>query len=232
MNYFLLALALMVQSQDPGTPPEQPNEGPLLSGDRPERSLSPAHDLYYEDSAPATPEALIAAHDFGACVADASAVAAAGVLNRDFTTRAYQQGLRRLTSSNRDCFQRRGSMRAGPLPIAGAIAERLIERRSEPVNVQLARAALRPATRGYSPTDRAAICVVRSVPDDVARMFATDVAGEAEASVAESLKPVLAACLGSRQQIEVTPAGLRAILATAAFREIASDSTPVVEARN
>ena len=232
MNLLLLALALLAQGQEPGTPPTQPTEGPLMSGDRPERSLSPAHDLYYEDSAPPTPEALIAAHDFGACVADASAVVATELLTRDFTSRAYDRGLRRLTSDNRDCFERRGSMRAGSLPIAGAIAERLIERAGEPVNVRLARAALRPATPGYSPSDRAAICVVRSVPDDVARLFATEPTGEAEAAVADTLRPVLGACLGSQRPIEATAAGLRAILATAALREIHSNAAPVVEARN
>jgi len=228
----LLALALLAQGQDPGTPPSQPAEGPLMTGDRPERSLSPAHDLYYEDSASPTPEALIAAHDFGACVADASAVVATELLTRDFTSRAYDRGLRRLTSSNRECFERRGSMRAGSLPIAGAIAERLIERGREPVNVQLARAALRPATPGFSPTDRAAICVVRSVPDDVARFFATDPTGQAEAEAADTLRPVLGACLGSEHPVEATAAGMRAILATAAFREIHSNATPVVEAQN
>jgi hypothetical protein len=232
MKMFLFAFALMAQNQDPSMPPEKPTEGPLMTGDRPERSLSPAHDLYYEDSAPPTPEALIAAHDFGTCVADRSAVVARGVLQRDFTTRAYDRELRRLTTDNRECFSRRGSMRSGSLPIAGAIAERLIERESEPVNVLLARAALRPATPGYSPTDRAAICVVRSVPDEVARLLATNPTGNEEAMVAESLKPILAACMGSRQPVEATPAGLRAILATAAFREINSNAAPVAEARN
>ena len=226
MISLLLALALVAQTA-PTEPPPQP---PLESDGRVERSLSPAHDVFYEDSAPETPEALAAAHDFGSCVADASALRARGLLQRDFTTRSYLRDARRLMNEQRPCFERRGSMRSATVLILGAMAERLIERESDPVNVQLARAALRQPLPGFSPSDRAAICVVRSVPDDVARLFATNVAGPAEAQAAASLKPVLSACLG-QQPVEISDAGLRAILATAAFREIHSETPPVVEDR-
>ena len=121
-------------------------------------------------------------------------------------------------------------MRSSELILAGAIAERLIEREGGPVNVRLARAALRPATPTFSLSDRAANCVVRSVPDDVARLFDSEVAGDSEAAAADALRPVLAACLGTGQPVEATAAGLRAILATAAFRELDADVT-MTEAR-
>lgn len=227
MKLLLLALAFAVQNQPVFNEAER---GPN-SGFPPERTLSPAHDLFFEDSAPPTAEARTAAQDFGACVADASAVVASDLLRRDFTSRAYDRGLRRLIASNEECFRRRGSMRSGSLILAGAIAERLIERENQPVNVRLARAALQPATPAFSPSDAAAICVVRSVPDDVARLFATEVAGEAEIVAAQTLSTVLSACLGGNQPIETSPAGLRAILATAAFREV-NPATATAEVRD
>ena len=227
MKLILLALAFAVQNQPVFNEAER---GPN-TGFPPERTLSPAHDLYFEDSAPSTLEARIAAQDFGACVADTSAVVARDVLKRDFTTRAYDRSLRRLIGGTEDCLRRRGSMRSSSLILAGAIAERLIEREDGPINVRLARAALRPSAPTFSVSDRAANCVVRSVPDDVARLFESEVAGDAETTMTDQLRPVLAACLGTGQPIEATPAGLRAILATAAFREINADP-PTAETRN
>ena len=225
MKALLLAIALIMQN------PPSPNRGDEDPNTvfRPERTLSPAHDLYYEDSAPPTAEARAAIQAFGACVADRAAVVARDVLSRDFTSRSYDRGLERLASSHDDCFRQRGTMRSGNLLFAGAIAERLIERDAEPLNARLARAALRPASRPYSPTDQAAICVVRSVPDDVARLFETDVASDAETAASQSLNPVMSACAGGRP-IEVTSAGLRSVLATAALREL-NVTTDQAEAR-
>lgn len=226
MSVFLLSLAFV--AQDPQPPVEPP---PLQAEGPPERSLSPAHDVYYEDSAPPTNEARIAIQEFGTCVARRSAGLAAEVLTRDFTSRSYETGLRRLARSNEDCFRRRGRMRSGNLLFAGAIAEHLLEHEPEPLNVRLARAALRPATPSYSVVDRAAICVVRSVPDDVARLFATEVTSDAETTAARALNPVMAACNGDGPPIEVTTEGLRSILATAAFRELQLGASSA-EARN
>ncbi len=215
MSALLFALAIAVQGQPaPQAPPPLREEGP------PARAISPGNDIYFEDFGVPTAEARATIQRYGACVASRSAGPAADVLTRDFTTRQYQQGLRVISRNNQDCFRRRGRMRASNLLFAGAIAEYLLEQPAQPLNVRLARAALQPATQAFSLSDRVAICVVRSVPDDVARLFAADVATDAELAAARALDPVVAQCNAGGPPFAITPAGLRAILATAAFRTL------------
>lgn len=171
-----------------------------------------------------SPEALRTIQSFGSCIADASTAKAAQTLAGDFRTPAYRRGIDQLVEANRLCAASRGwsRMRASRLLLAGAIAERLIERDGKPVNVELTKAAAKPAASSYSPTDTAAMCVVRSVPDDVAKLFATEVATDAEKSAADAVQPVMERCLPSTSSVSITTDGLRAMLATAAFRSIHS----------
>lgn len=175
---------------------------------------------------PSSPEALRTIQSFGSCIADASTAKAAQTLAGDFRTPAYRRSIDQLVEANRLCAASRGwsRMRASRLLLAGAIAERLIERDGKPVNVELTKAAAKPAASSYSPTDTAAMCVVRSVPDDVAKLFATEVATDAEKSAADAVQPVMVRCLPSTSSVSITTDGLRAMLATAAFRSIHSPS--------
>lgn len=170
-----------------------------------------------------TPEALETIQRFGACIANASTAKAATTLAGDFRTPAYRRAIDQLVDANRLCPESRGwyRMRASRLLLAGAIAERLIERDGRPLNIELAKAAARPAASTYSPTDSAAMCVVRSVPDDVAKLFASDVASDGEKAAADAVQPVMARCLNN-PQVQISIDGLRAMLATAAFRSIHS----------
>lgn len=213
-----LALVLAFQQTDPQTQP--PLSDP--PGTVPQRSdrvddFPPRRQL-----APSTPEALRAIQQFGACVADASTAKASATLAQDFRTPSYRRAVDQLVEANRLCPSFRGysRLRASRLLFAGAVAERLIERDGRPLNAELAKAAARPAPSTYSPTDGAAMCVVRSVPDDVAKLFATEVASPAEKAAGDALQPVLARCLPSTSRVSVTIDGLRAMLATAAFRSL------------
>lgn len=227
MSPILFVMALAFQAQ-PAAPAPQP---PLRTDSVGGRDITPAHDTFNDDFVVSDSRARAAIQNFGTCVANRSASAAAEVLTRDFQTRQYQQGLRVLSRNNEDCFRRRGRMRSHNLLFAGAIAEHLIEQPAEPLNVRLARAASRPATQPFSPTDAVAGCVVRSVPDDVARLLATEVTSEAELAAAQALAPAIAHCNAQRPPLSVSPGGLRAMLATAAFRTL-NTTTPSVEARN
>lgn len=180
---------------------------------------------------PSTPEGLRAIQQFGSCVADASTAKARTTLAGDFRTPGYRRSMDQLVEANRTCPSFRGytRLRASRLLFAGAVAERLVERDGFALNRELAKAAAKPAASTYSPTDTGAMCVVRSVPDDVAKLFATDVATDAEKAAADVLQPALAACMKS-QRVEVTTDGLRAMLATAAFRSI--HATNAVASRN
>jgi hypothetical protein len=217
MTMLALALGFIFQAQQPGQQPQQP---PLRAEGVGGRDITPAHETYDEDFVASDARARTAIQSYGACAAGRSRSAAAEVLTRNFTTREYQQGLRVLSRNNEDCFRRRGRMRSHNLLFAGAMAEHLIEQPSEPLNARLARAASLPPIEAFSPTDRVAGCVVRSVPDDVARLLATDVASQAELTAAQALGPIMSQCNAERRPLSVSPAGLRAMLATAAFRTL------------
>lgn len=213
-----IALSLMLAFQQTEPQPrlsDPPGTVPQRS-DRPDDLKPRAAGL-----APSTPEGLRAIQQFGTCVADASTAKASSMLAGDFRSSGYRRTMDQLIEANRNCPSFRGynRLRASRLLFAGAMAERLVERDGLAVNRELAKAAARPAASTYSPTDSGAMCVVRSVPDDVARLFATDIATDAEKAAANALQPTLAACLKT-QRVEVTTDGLRAMLATAAFRSI------------
>lgn len=225
-----IALSLMLAFQQ-----AQPQTQPPLSdppGTVPQRSdRIDDHMPRSFKRDPSTPEGLRAIQQFGSCVADASTARASAMLSSDFRTSGYHRTMDQLVEANRNCPSFRGytRLRSSRLLFAGALAERLVERDGVVVNRELAKAAARPAASTYSPTDAGAMCVVRSVPDDVARLFATDVASDAEKAAADALQPTLAACLKT-QRVEVTTDGLRAMLATAAFRSI--HATNAVASRN
>ena len=163
--------------------------------------------------------ARVAMHRFGACVADRSPAKAAQTLATDFRTTPYRLALRALANNNRDCF-RSGRMRSAGLAFAGAIAERLLLRDPAPLNARLVRAAARPGPPPLGSADSIAICVVRSTPDDVARLFATDVASAAEAASVASLQVAVNLCSQGKPRLETNVEGLRAMLATASFRTL------------
>jgi hypothetical protein len=228
MNMILFALAFSLQSQ----PPSQESR-PLPSG-LPERQISPAHDSFFEDMPASSPQARSTLQNFGACVADRSPDLSAQTLAEDFRTSTYTNRLRHVTRVNEDCFRgsrRANRLRSANLLVAGSIAERLLERDTAPVNVQLAHAAARPAPEARSPAEGVALCVVRSTPDDVAALLATEVASENEAAAIRALGPVMGLCNQSGQGVEMSEAGMRAILATAALRAVRTGA-PIGEARN
>lgn len=214
MNPVLVALILAAQA------PSQPQPQPLPSGDPPPRELTPGHDLFYEDSRVPTPAARAAIHAFGRCVVGNSRELAARTLRDDFTTQRYRSSLRLLSRNNEGCFRQSGGMRFSHLILAGAMAEALLKESSTPLNTRLARAAASGPTPSFSLTDRVAVCTVRSVPDQVAALFATEPGGAGEDAAVATLVPVMRICAQGSAEIRGTAAGMRAMLATAAFRAI------------
>jgi hypothetical protein len=172
-----------------------------------------------------SPASLLAVHRFGACIAKASAEKAGRTMSSDFRTAAYKRGVDQLVEANRECSETRNwsRMKTARLLLAGAIAENLIEHDPTPVNVQLARAALKAAPAAFSPSDGGAICTERTLPDDVGKLFATQPGSTQESEAAKPLQDVLVRCMGG-QPVEINVAGLRAILSTAAYRSIHSEA--------
>lgn len=159
------------------------------------------------------------------CIAHKNTGEATRILSMDFKAPAYDRALRMLAQEDRSCIGFRGSLRSAGLLFAGEMAEALLEADAKPLVNRLARAASGEPTKAFSFTDGVAICVVRSVPNDVASLFATARDSAEETASLSALATPMALCAKAaqaRKQLSVNPAGLRAMLATASFRSIAS----------
>lgn len=212
------ALLLLMAAQT--TPqPQVPPQGQAGSAD----AASGATEL---GNAPVARETI---QRYGICVVKASADKASKLLAMDFTSTSYRAGLKNLALNNSACFGRRGRMRASNLMFAASVAEALLARDATPLNVRLARAASGPAPRTYSATDAIAMCTVRSAPNEVAALLGAAVASDAEKAAATPVAAVFARCNQGDKQVSTTVEGLRAMIATAAFRSINSGVTPTTD---
>ena len=195
-----------------------PFEDTLDQADR-ERGFSTFNDA----------EARQAIDTFGKCVVERKPTEADRLLSRDFTTSGYRTGLRLLSqeatrSCVRDSIGGASAMRSSDLLFAGAMAEALLERDATPLNVRLVRSAGRDV-RSYSPSDIVAQCLARSLPDQVAALFATTPGGDAERTAVAPLLQAAPACAraaGIDARVELTAPGIRAIVATAAYRLVSN----------
>lgn len=159
------------------------------------------------------------------CIAAKNPAEAKRVLTMDFTTGAYDRALRMLALGDKRCVEFRGALRTANLLFAGELAESMLESDSTPLANRLAKAGTAPATTSYSFTDKVAICVVRSVPDDVAALFATARNSPEETARINALAVPMGMCAKAaeaRKPLAVNPAGLRAMLATASYRQLAT----------
>ena len=215
MNVALLVFAIIQQAQPA---PEAPL--PPMINEPSGLSASPANDAYYQEAPRPTPDAQRAIHAFGRCAAGNSAVLAAETLKRDFTSRRYRSGIDRIVRANVSCYRNQGRMAFSPLLLAGSLAEHLLERSGEPVNVMLARAAQNTTAAPYTAGDRIVLCAVRSLPDATAALLQSDPASQEEAAAADALQPALNLCAGNGPRLDATDAGLRAMIATAAYRTV------------
>ena len=220
MSVILFAMAMAVQPA-PSAP-----QRPLPSDPPRAAEATPAHEIFYQDErAPLSAEARGKMLEFGRCAAERSPDMAARTLSMNFTSTAYRNGISQLSRNNEGCLRGARRMRGAGLLFAGALAEGLLDRGEAPLNVRLARAATGAATPAYSPSDRVAICVVRSVPDQVASLLDTAPASDGEEAAMQQLLPAFEMCAQSGPRISSNEAGLRAMLATAAFRSVGSEAT-------
>ena len=220
----MITFALLMAMQAAPGAPEQPVENAPAPWPDPERELGMVDGYTTESDAKA--RATMTA--FAACVVDGSTDRAAELLQRDFTTTTYRNGLQNLSRDNEGCARKvglSGRMRMSNLSFAGALAEALLERRGRPVNALLAQAAAGAAAPTYSFTDGVAMCTVRSAPDQVSALFATEVGDASEASAVNALASTAALCAraaNARKPLSISPAGLRPMLATATNRTVAT----------
>lgn len=218
----MITLALMLAMQPVGGQAQPQVDTTPAPWPDDEREAGLVDSFSTESSA----EARLTMTRFADCVAEGSPDKAAELLQRDFRSAAYRNGLQNLSRNNEGCARKvglNGRMRMANLAFAGALAEALIERRNMPVNAMLARAAAAPAAPTYSFTDGIAMCLVRSVPDQVASLFASEVGSNEETAAIAALgvpAQMCARAAEARKPLSISTSGLRAMLATASFRSI------------
>jgi hypothetical protein len=164
----------------------------------------------------ADPASVAQMQAFGRCAARRLPVKAAALLRMDYTTPQYQQALKRLALSNSSCVPRKQGRFAGVL-FAGALAEELLSHTDKLADA-LAYDPGDPAVKAITETDLIAACVARTAPREVAGLFATPVASDAEKAAMRELSPVVEKCVATGQRARFNRPGLRAILATASYR--------------
>lgn len=167
----------------------------------------------------------LALEQWAGCVARSRSGEATRVLTMDFKSPTYSRAMLMLSQESKDCVKFRGTLRAGGLLFAGEMAEALLEQPGEAPVTRLARAAAGPETPSFSFTDKVAICTVRSAPDDAANLFATARDTAEENAALQKMSAIMGLCAraaNAQKPLSINPAGLRAMLATAAFRSVES----------
>lgn len=212
------ALLFTMQAGPPAAP-QQPVETTPTPWPDDERELRNAGAFENANS----PEARMMMARYAACVVVGSPEKVDEVLMRDFRTTEYRNGFRSLQRANETCARKvglRGSLRMATLPFAAALAEEMLERDAAPLKMRLAKAAAGPAVPTYAPSDAITMCAARSVPDDVAALLASQ-PGSAEEGTALATVETAAAMCGRGAKLEISPTGLRSIVATASYRLLA-----------
>lgn len=166
---------------------------------------------------PSTPEARNTLTEATSCIVSTSPDESSSLLRMDFRTPAYKGKMQRLFDNNRNCFKD-GWLRAHGLLVAGGLAEQLLAKSPQKTNVRLAMLAPNSTQKPRTPTDAVAMCTARSDPDGVARLFASKAASAEETSAAQAMALAMSRCNPTNIKISVSPAGLRAMLATATYR--------------
>lgn len=163
-------------------------------------------------------------HVFAECMSDRYRPGVRRLLALDYRSRAYEHLMDTLTDEGRRCLPfAAGKIESASVLLAGAFAESLLKEAlaGAPLAQRVAHDPSRPAIAARDDGEYLALCVVRTMPDEVAALLATKPASEAERLAIASIRPQLATCLRAGAAARLNAAGLRAVLALAAYRLVA-----------
>ena len=85
-------------------------------------------------------------------------------------------------------------------------------------------AATGEALETYAPTDAIAMCVARSIPDEVAALLSSEPGSEGEFVAIKAVQLVAGMC-SRGEKLEISTTGLRSIVATATYRLLAAQES-------
>jgi len=212
-----LVALLLAQSQIPQqSDPPYTSTSPTRLGDNMPRP---------QERSPTDPASVVQMQEFGRCVARHLPTRAAAVLRMDFTAAPFGEALRKLAHADLGCMPRGKQARFAPVLFAGALAEELLSRNGD-LTVALTYDPAKAPVKAISESDMVASCVARTSPGEVAGLFATRAASDAESVAIRALVPAVQQCVSTGQQARFNRPGLRAILATASYRIVQSGNAP------
>lgn len=206
----IVAALFLLAAQEPSQPPQASDVKPA-----PWREMPGTPDEQEQESRPP-----VWAYKSATCVVGNSGDKVAATLSKDYRSPEYQRMFAMILQNNGGCFGSRGRAPKPSLILTGAMAERLLARDTTPLNIRLARAAGSPAPTAQSDADAAAICTVRSVPDDVAAWFKTEPGSPDAIAKAEPVQMVFNRCVRDTAKTKAAGNRLRALIALAAWRSL------------
>lgn len=160
-------------------------------------------------------------HAFAGCMTDRYRPAVRRLLALDYRSRAYDRALTTLTDQGSRCLPFAfGRLKSARILMAGAFAERLLPAALDGARLaeRVAHDPSRPPIAARDEGEYLALCAVRTMPDEAAALLATKPASEDERLAIAAIGPRLGACLRAGAAARLNAAGLRAVLALAAYR--------------
>ena len=166
---------------------------------------------------------------FAGCLADRYERNMRRLLAMDYRTPAYDDALRTLTRMGDRCSPFAfGKLRSSRVLVAGAFAEALLPETLNGAGLadRVAYDPAKPAVAARDEGEYLGLCAVRTMPDEVAALLATKPASAGERLAIGKLRPRLGPCVRAGAAARVNSAGLRALLALAAYRLASQDPSP------
>lgn len=154
--------------------------------------------------------------NFAKCAAKRTPAGAEALLAMDFRTPEYGAALRQYVRGHNYCGPNT-KLKFNGLLFAGGLAETLLDKTP---NVAARLAPVSGAAPAVARTELEAVglCLSRRAPNEVVALLATDPTSEAERVALSAITPQLSGCLAKGQQARFNRPGLRALIATAAYR--------------
>lgn len=168
---------------------------------------------------PITPLAAQAMYNFAGCVVENSRSGVEKLLAEDYRTKDYRDDVNRMAKGHDRCAP--GS-RIGfsQLLFVGNLAEHLLTDKFTDAALAADLGTDRTATpiAARSDSEMIAMCIVMRAPAESAKLFHSEVMSDAEKAALTAIAPQLSGCVPKGTQFKTNRAGLRALLALAAYR--------------
>lgn len=157
-----------------------------------------------------------ALHFFAKCIVDKSEARVKAVLDLEYPTKPYVDGIMDLAKTHGKCALGKTSMSGVLFP--GALAEASLRKDWDQAELTALLRTPDPAPTARSEIDYTGICLVLSHPQEVGALLFSDPKSKKADEMISGLAPYLANCVHKGQTLRINKAGLRAITALAAYR--------------